>query len=215
LISKEETSAFEEKRALKIKESWTKGTYGQRISKKELKRAGIKAPEKTKEQIQEEKDKEAKEAQSLIHKILGDENFDAAGLVEEMRTAGTDFKINEKMRRFVFMQWFLADAKTRKPETLYELCKILDMPLSEGRAWTEADWFISELQTMNQKNMKLAMPFLGRIVLARAIGGDFNAMKEFMKVFGKHESKEGDSDWNDLFEDDILHEAGEIADGVN
>jgi hypothetical protein len=216
LIPKELQAEFEEKRTMGIKESWNKGTYGQRISKKTLRKAKITAPVKTKEQIAEEKKKEDSETQSLIHKILGDENFKAADLVEEMKVAGTNFKVDPKMRKFVFMQWFLADAKTRTPENIYELCKILEMPLSEGRAWMEADWFVSDLLASNLKLMKLAMPHMGRLLLVRAIGqNDLNAAKEFVKTFGKHEKKEGDTDWNDLFGEDILNEAGEVLGEAN
>ena len=206
---------FEEKRSKGISESWHKAPLGHRTSKKELRKSRI-LSEEAQKKIEQEKKKEIEEAQSLIHKILGDQNYDAAVMFKDVKElGGIDLKSDHQAKKLIFMQWFLADPKTRKPETLYELCKILEVPMTTGRGWMESDWFVSDMHGAMQKNMKLAMPYLARMVLGKAIGGDFNAIKEFLKVFGKHEKKEGESDWNDLFDETILSEVDVIEGAKN
>lgn len=215
LISKEELGAFEEKRTEAIRESW-KGSRlsadGKRRSKSERKKIEGQDDSKARKKVEEEKKREAREAQDLIHRILGDQEYDAALLVQEMEEmGGLDIGKDPRMQKTIFMQWHLADPKSRKPVGLWELCKLIKLPLSMGKAWMESDWFVSDLHAAMQKSMKLAMPYLARVVLGKAIGGDFNAVKEFLKVFGKHERGEGDTNWNDQFDDDVLQEANEIA----
>lgn len=206
-MSIEEKSKFEEARSKGIAESWKTGKFGERLTKKKAKDENKvkKVNAEEKERIEKEKKKESEEVGRLVHLILGDQNYNAQEIVNDMKgVGGADFKMDANARKFVFIQWFLADPKTRAPQTLYELCKIIEMPLITGRDWMESDWFVSDLQAAMQKSMKLAMPYIGKMMLVKGLNGDFNAMKEFARIFGKHEKKEGESDWNDLFSEEVL-----------
>lgn len=218
LVSKEEQAAFEEKRGRGIAESWKRGGNVVQISRekaKEIAKQRALLPQ-SKEEAEAIKKKEEEEAQKIIHALLGDEDYDAGEVVKDLEEAGgADFKFDERVKRMIFMQWFLSDPKTRKPVTMHELCRILKMSFAVGRRWMESDWFVDDLQGAMQKSMKLAMPYIARVVLGKALSGEFNSIKEFVKLFGKHEKSEAGEDWNQYFNQDVLQEAAEIADQEN
>lgn len=210
-VSAEETAAFEEKRGKGVSEAWKRGRGVRPVSKKEFKKMKEAADQAAlpKEVL---KAKESQEAQDIIHMLLGDQGYDAGKFMDEMAAAnGEDARKDAKVQKLIFTQWFVADPKSREPKDFYSLCKLLGITMVEGREWMESDWFINDLHGSVNKMMKLTLPYLARMGLAKVIVGDFNAWKELMKMVGKYTPSEGTEDFSNAFDPDILGEAASIV----
>ena len=194
---------------IKFHKEKKKGTdWGKFSRDKKLTKAVLQNEEAEKEKINQEI-KEKNEADELIHKILGDRDYDAQEMFNDLKGAGADFKYTDSHRKFVFIGWYTSDVATRKPGTLKELCKIIGISNVEGLDWIESDWFATDLKNTMIKHMRLAMPYLHRKNLTKAMTGDMNAFKEFNKVVTKHEIKEGEADWDDELSEEIKVEVNE------
>lgn len=212
----EEANRVQEKRIGKIRESAKSKDWGRIMA---LKKAGMSArtPAEKKRADAEAKIKEASEkekVQKLIHQIFNDQNFDAREMIKEMKENSADFDYSDKLKKFIFITWFVSDPMTRQPVTLRELCLLLGINQATGRQWVDSDWFVSEMYASLNKTMKLAMPFLARMNLGKALGGDFKAFVEFVKQFGKHDVAPGEEDWEETLGKDVIAEAQRLE-GLN
>jgi hypothetical protein len=212
LVPKEELAAYEDKRSIaykQLRDNTPPGQWGERVIAKKKLAKELLSEENRAKQIKIEAEEKKKTA-DLVHQILGDKDYDAKEMFEDLKDANADFKYTEDMKKFVFIGWYAADILTRKPGTLKELCEILGMRGIEGMDWISSDWFIAKLSETMKKTLRLAEPYLHRVNLAKALGGDFNAYKEYNRTVGKHEIKEGDADWDEELSDDIKQEAEEV-----
>jgi hypothetical protein len=188
--------------ALKARES---PSWGKQVKEKRI-AASEKLSVEKRQEIEEKQKTEKEAAQQLIHSIFGDQGYDAVEIVQEYKDANADFKYTDKIRKFIFIGWFLSDPASRIPGTLKELCTLLNMGMALGRSWIDSEWFATDLHNALKKTMKLAVPYLARVTLGKALTGDFKALQEFNKMFGKSESTGGDEDVDDIFESDITEE---------
>jgi hypothetical protein len=155
----------------------------------------------------EDKQKDEKgAAKKLIHSIFGDQDYDAPQMVQDYREANADFQYTEKIKKTLFIGWYLSDPATRKPATLLELCKLLNMQMAVGREWIESDWFANDLSAALKRTMKLAEPYLDRMNVCRALGGDFKSFQEYNKKYAKHAPIEGEESPEDMFSPEINDE---------
>jgi hypothetical protein len=203
LVSDDEVKAFEEKRQLGRAEARKNGTKAdKREEKKKLALENISTEKRI--ELQNEALKKKQEARELIHKIIGDQNFDAEQMVADLKEVGVPEKWLKEPAKFVFLSWMVSDHKTRKPQMLIELCRLLEISVTEGREWMTSDWFMRESNDTLQRMMKLMNPYLQRINIEKALLGDFNAFKEYNKTFGKYVDSEGESNWEGEFTEDQL-----------
>jgi hypothetical protein len=172
---------------------------------------------KVRELREKEVERGIRDSDKLIHDILGDKDFDAAAVMEELREANMDFTYTDKNKKMLFVAWHISDPLTRKPVGLKGLCKVLGVTELKGREWM-SDWFEIDLHIMFKKMLRLALPYVARVNLRKAITGDQNAMKEYFKWFAKESDKAGDDDWRDVIGEQMASEilaAGEEGKGVN
>jgi len=213
LVSKERKADFEDKRVnamVSTRKKTTAENWG--IKSKEKREQEIKKlSEERKAKLEEDQRLQKEKVQELIHKILGDQGYDAQEILNDLKGAKADFKYTLSNQKFIFIGWYTADPLTRKPGTLKELCKIVGISVAEGRDWIDSDWFATDLHNSVKKMMKLAMPYLSRVNLARALGGDFNSFKEQFRIFGKHEKVEGEEDWDEVLGEEIATEVEGIG----
>lgn len=204
LVSDEKYKDFENKRVAKIIEAQKKrGTpdWGAKSKAKREKVEGKRDEEEKRENERLQKEEQA-QTKILLHKILGDLDFDAAELAIDLKDGIDNLSITHDIQKFIFIGWHVADPNTRRPGTLKELCRVLGMRMAEGLDWISKDWFVNEMTTSMTRMMKLAMPYLQRMNLEKALGNDFNAFKEYIKFFGKKDKDAGDADWTaDMSED--------------
>lgn len=215
-VPKEEADRVHDKRIGKVREAAKSKDWGRIMV---LKKAGMdkKTPAEKKRAEAESVVKEAEEkkkTQALIHQIFNDQNFDAAEMIADMKANSADFDYTDKLKKFIFITWFVSDPLTRLPVSLRELCQVLGLSQSTGRQWVDSDWFVSEMYSSLNKTMKLAMPFLARMNLGKALGGDFKAFVEFVKQFGKHDVAPGEEDWEETLGKDVIEEAQRLE-GLN
>jgi len=201
LVPEEKAKLVEDKRHNAIIEAAKSPTWGFKAKEKRLKKAAEMSEEK-KAEIAAKHESEKDEARKLIHSIFGDQNYDAKEIIQEYRDANADFTYDDKIAKTIFIGWYLSDPLTRNPLTLKELCSMLGMQMVVGRNWIDSDWFATDLHNALKKTMKLAVPYLARVTLGKALGGDFKALQEFNKMFGKHTPSEGEDDVDDIFDDD-------------
>jgi len=201
LIPDEELKKYEDKRNNAIIEAAKSPNWGKKAKAKRLAKAAEMSEEK-KAELAAKHEGEKDEARKLIHSIFGDQNYDAAEIIQEYKDANADFTYDDKIAKTIFIGWYLSDPLTRNPLTLKELCSMLGMQMVVGRNWIDSDWFATDLHNALKKTMKLAVPYLARVTLGKALGGDFKALQEFNKMFGKHTPSEGEEDVNEIFDDD-------------
>lgn len=209
LVPKEEADRVQEKRIGKVREAAKSKDWGRIMA---LKKAGMDArtpAEKKRAEAESaiKETEEKKKTQALIHQIFNDQNFDAREMIKEMKENSADFDYSDKLKKFIFITWFVSDPMTRQPVTLRELCTLIGINQATGRQWVDSDWFVSEMYASLNKTMKLAMPFLARMNLGKALGGDFKAFVEFVKQFGKHDVAPGEEDWEEALGKDVIDEA--------
>jgi hypothetical protein len=208
LLSPEKMAQWKEKLSVALRKSHQTKDFGLGAqARREKQGARMTAEAQHEQEVKQKEEKDA--AQKLIHNIFGDQNYDAEQITQEFREANADFKWSDKVRKTIFIGWYLSDPATRKPGTLLELCKTLNMQMAVGREWIDSDWFANDLAAALRRTMKLAEPYLDRMNVCRALGGDFKSFQEYTKKFGKHEKAEGEEEVDDIFDPEINQKVGE------
>ena len=205
LVSEEKIKKLRENQSVSALKARESPNWGKKAKEKRIKES-VKLSEEKQRELEDKQKKDKEEAQQLIHSIFGDQGYDAGEIVREYKQANADFQYTDKIRKFIFIAWFLSDPATRIPGTLKELCTLLNMGMALARQWIDSDWFATDLHNALKKTMKLAVPYLARVTLGKALGGDFKALQEFNKMFGKHEPVEGEEDVDDMFDQGINEE---------
>jgi hypothetical protein len=185
---------------------WGRKTADKREKVAEKEGAERLAEDKEKSERLQEKTKE------LLHKILGDLDFDAEELMADLKDGANNLAVTKDIQKFIFIGWHVADVGTRKPATLRGLCTALDMKMAEGMDWINSDWFVNDLTASMTRMMKLAMPYLQRKNLENALQNDFKAFQEYTRFFGKKTTGTEGKDWTEDMEPEI-EEAVEGAAG--
>ena len=211
LVPEEKIKQQREKQSLSALKARESPNWGKKVKEKRIE-ASEKLSEEKRRELEERQKTEKEAAQQLIHNIFGDQGYNAIEIVQEYKDANADFTYTDKICKFIFIGWFLSDPGTRVPGTLKELCTLLNMGMALGRQWIDSDWFATDLHNALKKTMKLAVPYLARVTLGRALGGDFKALQEFNKMFGKHEPTEGEEDVDDMFEEGVRDEVQSMED---
>ena len=214
LISKDRVDQANSNRIAKIIEAQKKrgmAEWGQKGKKKKAKKEAV-AIERQLVEDKEKSERLQEKTKELLHKILGDLDFDAEEWMADLKDGANNLAVTKDIQKFIFIGWHVADVGTRKPATLRGLCTALDMKMAEGMDWINSDWFVNDLTASMTRMMKLAMPYLQRKNLENALQNDFKAFQEYTRFFGKKTTGTEGKDWTEDMEPEI-EEAVEGAAG--
>ena len=217
LVPKEKLEEFNNKRIAGIVRAQKKRGTPEGGRKSEIRKAKVEVEADEKREVEEkERVREMQgKVRELLHKILGDLDFDAEELVRDLGDGVKNFAITKDIQKFIFIGWHVADVETRKPATLRGLCLALGMKMAEGMDWINSDWFVNDLTTSMTRMMKLAMPYLQRKNLENALQNDFKAFQEYTRFFGKKTAESGEKDWTEEM-DPVIEEMVEgVAEEAN